>query len=89
MTCPLVVIWWEDSRQPASAWARLSDLTAEPEAVQCASVGWLIHDGDVKQLVPNMGDLGSDDPQASGLIQIPARCVIRVDRIKEPKRPAP
>jgi len=31
--------------------------------VTCASVGWLIHDGDeCKVLCPNMGDLDTDDP---------------------------
>ncbi len=87
MTCPLVMIEWEDSRQPVAAWTRLSDFEA-PTPVQCVSVGWLIHDGKrVKVLAPNMGDVDSDgNVQASGLIQIPTRCVVRQSRLKEPIR---
>jgi hypothetical protein len=88
-TCPLVCIWWEDSRQPESKWRLLTDLP-EPEPVLCASVGWLVHDGlRVKQIAPNMGDLGCDVPQTSGVIQIAASSVVRMDRLKEPRPPKP
>jgi hypothetical protein len=65
--CPLVMVEWVDSRQPSAGWQWLSKY--EPgTACDCASVGWLIHDGDdVKALAPNMADLGdSDDMQDVG-----------------------
>ena len=75
-TCPLVLVEWEDSAQPLSAWSFLSDM-APPEIVQCVSVGWLVQDTDtVKGLAPNMGDVSSENSmQVSGLIRIPARCI--------------
>ena len=82
---PLVMIEWEDSAQPIPSWAYLADVEAARQAVICASVGWLIHDGEtVKTLAPNMGALADNDPQVSGVIRIPTRSVIRVARIDEP-----
>lgn len=75
----IVLVEWEDSRQPRPAWLRLSDLPT-PDIVRCQSVGWLVYDGDdVKMLAPNLGDIGDpENAQASGVIQIPARCVVSV-----------
>ena len=82
--CPLVMIEWEDSAQPAPAWRHLSDIP-KPKGVRCASVGWLLHDGRVKALAPNMGAIGDEmNIQASGVIEIPSRCVVRVHRLREP-----
>lgn len=81
---PLVFIEWEDSRQPGPSWEFLSSLQ-EPTVVRCASVGWLIGDvNGVKALAPNMGDVHSSSMQASGIIQIPARCVVRMITLNEP-----
>ena len=55
--CPLVLIEWEDT-QPIPAWTHLNAMEA-PAAVHCVSVGWLIADGPVKALAPNMGDVHS------------------------------
>ena len=56
--CPLVMIEWVDSRQPGPGWRWLSSFKPSGPC-DCASVGWLIHDGDdVKALAPNMADLG-------------------------------
>ena len=84
--CPLVLIEWEDSAQPVPAWSYLTDFEAG-RAVLCASVGWLIHDGDdVKALAPNMAGLRpGSDVQISGVIRIPARCVVRVTLLDEPE----
>lgn len=80
-TIPLVLIEWEDSAQPVAEWRYIDDL-APAEVVQCQSVGFLVHDGDdVKMLAPNVGDLGGAHAQASGLMRIPARCVVRVRRL--------
>ena len=83
--CPLVFIEWEDSAQPIPGWQHLSQFTPKP-VVKCTSVGWLIHDGDdSKTLAPNMGGLESENNvQVSGVIRIPARCVIRVVELDEP-----
>ena len=79
---PLVQIEWEDSAQPAAAWQYLDDID-KPEIVQCRSVGFLIYDGqDVKALAPNIGDLGTEHAQASGVIRIPVRSITRVRRLK-------
>lgn len=81
---PLVLLEWEDSAQPRSNWGFVSDLE-NPEIIKCASVGWLISDGDnVKALAPNIGHYNSaEDLQASGVICIPSRSVIRVTILKE------
>lgn len=84
-SCPLVMIEWEDSAQPVSAWTHLRSF--EPGGVvRVASVGWLIHDGeDLKALAPNLGGLdGACSAQVSGVIRIPARCVVRIVRLREP-----
>ena len=80
--CRLVIVKWRDSRRPVDSWCRLSDF-ADASAVECASVGWLLSDGDVKVLAPNMGDIDSDDPQCIGAIQIPAEAVISMVSLGE------
>lgn len=83
--CRLVMIEWVDSAQPSPSWEFLSDF-GKPEIVTCASVGWLIHDGeDVKALAQNIGHVGGDNTQVSGVIRIPARCVMRTVEISEPE----
>ena len=84
--CPLVMIEWEDSAQPLPNWRYLADFEADG-AVLCTSVGWLIHDGeDVKALAPNMGGLRTEGSvQVSGVIRIPARCVVKVTVLDEPE----
>ena len=84
--CPLVMVEWEDSRQPSPGWIRLATLEA-PTIVRCASVGWLVHDGaEVKAIAANMGDLDDEDSvQASGILRIPARCILRVVELNEPE----
>ena len=54
--------------------------------MRCASVGWLIHDGeDVKALAPNMAGLENEaNVQVSGVMRIPARCILRLVKIEEP-----
>ena len=83
--CPLVLVEWEDSAQPVPNWAYLADLD-EASAVVCASVGWLVHDGEtVKVLAPNMGHLNEKSSvQVSGVIRIPARCIVNVVLLDEP-----
>jgi hypothetical protein len=85
--CPLVIIRWLDSRQPCGQWRYLSALP-EARPVEVATVGWLLTDtADVKVVCQNVGDL--DDPakaQASGIMTIPTRCVLSVERLTEVER---
>jgi hypothetical protein len=82
--CPLVIIRWQDSAQPIPSWRHLSQLPAT-RAIECATVGWLLKDdADVKVLCQSVGDL--DNPlnaQASGIMTIPARCVLSIERLTE------
>lgn len=82
--CRLVLIEWEDSARPNPAWQFLDEVEGFA-AVRCASVGWLVHDGDdVKALAPNMGGLDEKNaPQVSGIITIPTRCVVSVKPLEE------
>ena len=83
--CPLVMIEWEDSAQPIPAWSYLASFEA-PGTIRCASVGWLIcNDGQMLALAPNMGAIDDENSvQVSGVIQIPARCVLKLTRLREP-----
>jgi hypothetical protein len=82
-TPPLVLIEWVDSTQPVSQWQHRADIKVA--AVRIASVGWLIENGkEVKALAPNVGGLdGKSSPQCSGVIAIPARCVIQIKKLEE------
>ncbi len=83
---PLVLIEWEDSVRPEASWQWLEDF-APSNAVHIQSVGWLIADGDVKALAPNIGGTDGDCEQASGIIHIPQRCIISVVQLSG--RPSP
>jgi len=79
---PLVAVWWFDSRRPAGEWLRLDDF--EPEEICCCcSVGYLVHEDDEQlALAPNIADADSDNPQISGIIQIPVSCVTKRRTLK-------
>lgn len=79
------MIEWEDSAQPIPSWSYLSSFE-HPGTTLCASVGWLIRDDDqVKALAPNLGAINDKNSvQASGVIQIPTRCVVNLTRLREP-----
>lgn len=86
---PLVLVEWEDSTQPMSGWHWLAGL-GDLGVVKCRSVGWLVQDGEmVKVLAPNLGTYeGDSDCQASGVIRIPARAVVRIANLSEAAQPA-
>ncbi len=75
----LVMVDWEDSAQPVASWLHLTDLPAL-SAVQCCSVGWIVaQSDDVLMLAPNLGERGCEvNAQASGIIRIPKRCIVRM-----------
>ena len=85
--CPLVIIRWLDSRQPCGQWRYLSALP-DARPVEVVSVGWLVkYTEDMKVICQNIGDLGTPEKaQASGIMTIPTRCVLSVERLTEEGR---
>jgi hypothetical protein len=83
--CRLVFVRWEDSRQPLAEWRHLAGLDV-PEVSSCATVGWLLKDDkDRKVIAQTIGGLGpGDHPQATGIMVIPARCIISIEDVAEP-----
>jgi len=80
----LVIIEWIDSRQPVGGWQRISDFERS-DICKCVSVGFLIHDEEEqKVLAPNMADIEDrHNIQASGVIHIPTKCVLRITPLVE------
>lgn len=67
----LVKVEWEDSARPISAWQWVDEYEI-PEIVCCISVGYLIaQTQDAIALAPNLGDVGNERVQASGILRIP------------------
>ncbi len=86
--CPLVIVRWQDSRQPCGHWRFLSALP-ETSVVEVATVGWLLKsNADVMVVCQNVGDLANPEKaQASGIMTIPTRCVLSVERLTEEEEP--
>ena len=82
--CPLVIIRWHDSGQPLPSWQYLSALP-QTRVIECATVGWLLKDDEeIKVICQSVGDLASpQNAQASGIMTIPARCVLSIERLIE------
>lgn len=82
--CPLVLIRWHDSRQPCGQWRFISALP-ETKPVEVATVGWLLRsDDEVKVVCQSVGDLHNPtNAQASGIMTIPARCILSMERLTE------
>jgi hypothetical protein len=78
---PLVVVEWEDSARPISAWQWVEDYEL-PEIVKCLSVGYLVAETEnAIALAPNLGDIEQAKAQACGIIRIPQRAVIKIWKI--------
>lgn len=78
----LVLVEWEDSARPVETWQFLDEIN-NTAAIRCQSVGFLVYDGkDTKVLAPNVGEIGTVEAQASGVIRIPTRCVTKMRRLK-------
>jgi hypothetical protein len=83
MTPHMVVIEWEDSAQAAPQWQWLANLEAPP-ILKCRSIGFLVRDTDKeKSLAVSITVDGDTAEQASGVISIPTRSIVRIERIKE------
>ena len=82
--CPLVIIRWQDSAQPMASWQYLSALPPT-RPIECATVGWLLKDDDdIKVICQSVGDLENPkNAQASGIMTIPARCVLSIEKLTE------
>jgi hypothetical protein len=77
----LVVVEWEDSARPISAWQWVEDYQLA-ETVACISVGYLITETDKAiALAPNLGDVTREKAQACSIIRIPRRAIIRIWRL--------
>lgn len=79
----LVMVQWEDSSQPSGAWVHLADITPS-KPISCVSVGWMVFKGDMIGLAQNMGDIRNENAQASGIMRIAGRSVLKVTKLKEP-----
>jgi hypothetical protein len=77
----LVLVEWLDSGQPIPEWQWLETLELR-RPHRCLSVGFLVQDNNERAIIlaPNLGASGGNDEwdQASGLITIPTRAVIRI-----------
>lgn len=78
----LTLVEWEDSAQPVAAWQWAADYEM-PEVVTCLSVGYLISESkQAVALAPNVGGVGGEQHQVSGIIRIPRSAVRRISRLK-------
>jgi hypothetical protein len=76
---PIVRLEWLDSAQPVGTWVHLNETDLDASsAVRCVSVGFEVWRGShVTVLAPNVGEIQCpENEQASGLIRIPARCIV-------------
>src|SRR5215470_10149884 len=77
----LVAVEWVDSAQPVSAWQWADDYEM-PQIVVCVSVGYLIAEtDDAIALAPNLGDIGRERIQASGIIRLPRPAVRKITEL--------
>jgi hypothetical protein len=77
----LVLVEWEDSARPISDWQWADDYDL-PETVLCVSVGYLVAESDnAIALAPNLGDVGTNRLQASGIIRLPRSAVRKLRRL--------
>ncbi len=81
-----VEIEWIQPREPYGGW--VSYEAFQPEKVQtCLSIGRLIHDDDCIKVLAGSATIVGDEERLmlSGVIEIPARCVVRIVRLEEQK----
>lgn len=79
-----VLIEWIQPREPYGGWADYAGF--EPEKPQtCLSTGHLIHDDDSVKVLAGSAMIVGDEERVmlSGIIEIPARCVVRIVRLEE------
>lgn len=75
---PAVLVEWEDSAQPSSAWGWVDELS-DPSPVLCQTVGFLVKETEHCLIVAlSIGDATSKRPQANGVMQIPRSAVVHL-----------
>lgn len=83
----IVAIEWIQPREPCGGWIDYMDV--EPQPVQiCLSVGRLIHDDDSIKILAGSAMIVGEDQRImlSGVLEIPARCVVKIVRLEERSR---
>lgn len=74
----LVLVEWEDSARPISAWQWVDEYQA-PDAIMCISVGYVIvSNRRTLAIAQNFGDMEQERVQVSGIIRIPQSSVRRM-----------
>lgn len=74
----LVLVEWEDSARPVPSWEWIDNYRV-PDVISCLSVGYLIADEKTAiALAPNLGDVGSEPLQASGILRVPRSAVRKI-----------
>jgi tRNA U34 5-methylaminomethyl-2-thiouridine-forming methyltransferase MnmC len=75
---PCVLVEWEDSAQPSSAWSWVDELS-DSVPVLCQTVGFLVKETErCLVLALSIGDATSERPQANGVMQIPRSAVVHL-----------
>lgn len=71
-------------REPEGGWIELEDVAPQPVQI-CLSVGRLVHDDVNVKIIAGSAMIVGDDQLVvlSGVIEIPARCVVRIVRLEE------
>ena len=83
---PCVLVEWEDSAQPSSAWGWVDEIS-HPEPVLCQTVGFLVKETERCLLVAlSIGDALSERPQANGVMQIPRSAVVSLTSLSPCER---
>ena len=79
-----VAIEWVQPREGYGGWTDFEGFAPEPVQT-CYSLGRLIHDDDCVKAVAGSAMLVGDDERVmlSGIIEIPARCVVRIVKLVE------
>lgn len=78
----IVLVEWEDSTQPRSAWQFISEFVPS-KPIRCLSVGFVLSNKKkVLALASNMGNIGTGSEQANGIIHIPHSAIRSIRKIK-------
>lgn len=78
---PLVLIEWEDSALARAEWHYEDDLDAI-RTTKCVSVGFLIKSTKKEKLLAaNLGAIGKDCQQLSGIVAIPVSCITKQKKL--------
>lgn len=76
----LVRVLWMDSQGASPRWQYLDE--AEPEALLCHTVGWLVREGkDAKRIAPHISEDHDGEVQIIGDMIIPNVSIVRMDVI--------